>query len=73
MIIEIKNISLAAYIKMQGYQLLKVNCYSFSFDLPQSTSEEILRIEYLNSECSHHDTEVCNLRDMQRLVRDHYK
>lgn len=65
---NIKNIGLAAYAKMNGYKLLEVRRNDFVFDMPSGVENE-LRIDYANSQCSQHDVEICNLRDMQRLVR----
>ena len=68
--VEIRNLGLAAFIKMKGYKLLEVGKYSFSFELKENQTEKTLQLEYYNSLCSMHDVEVCNLRDMQRFIRE---
>lgn len=66
---KVQNIGLAAYIRMRGHKLKKVDPHGFVFELSQNEQEE-LQMEYYNGECSRHDSEVCHLRDLQRAVRE---
>jgi hypothetical protein len=69
MTIETKQLGLAAYIQMNGGQLVKVNhprgSKSFVFESDKSLTE--WQIEYSNSCCSKHDSILCDLRN---LIRD---
>ena len=58
--IAIKQLGLAAYIKMQGGQLVKVENRQFFFESEKSEAQ--WRVEYNNSCCMKHDTTLCELR-----------
>ena len=60
MIVEIRRLGLAAYIKMVGTPLLKYENRVFYFET-ERTAEE-WEVEYSNSCCSRHDSELCELR-----------
>ena len=64
-LVHVKQLGLAAYMKMKGCNLLRVNeGKAFVFESEKSFSE--WRIEYTNSCCSRHDAEVCELRNFLR-------
>lgn len=58
--IEVGHLGLAAYIKMHGQKLLRVDERKFVFESPRPLSE--WRVDYNNSCCMKHDTLVCELR-----------
>lgn len=58
--ISVSHLGLAAYIKMRGATLLKVENRSFIFETEHSVGH--WRVEYNNSCCIRHDTLVCELR-----------
>ena len=58
--VRIKQLGLAAYVKMQGEHLLKVDGREFIFDSVVSAEE--WRVKYNNSCCMKHDSIVCELR-----------
>jgi len=63
--LEIGNLGLAAYMKMMGCKLNKVNGKVFVFELSENgMSEEEWRIQYFNSCCFRHDTELMMLRKL---------
>ena len=66
---KIQNIGLAAYAKLRGHRLIEVLEHGFVFDMPDDYCQQAMDVEYANSESCRHDTEVCNLRDIQRTVR----
>jgi hypothetical protein len=61
MIIQVNALGLAAFIKMKGCTLLKVEKKVFHFDSERSAAE--WRLEYSNSDCQRHDALVCELRE----------
>lgn len=65
---ETNDISFAAYLKLLGYKLARVEPRSFVFDAIDDI--QALRVSYLNSESRQHDIELLGLRDLQRAVRD---
>ena len=58
--IQVTHLGLAAYIKMKGVPLLKVEDKAFIFESEQTVGQ--WRVEYNNSCCMKHDTMVCELR-----------
>jgi len=62
--IEVQQLGLAAYIKMKGATLLKVENKVFHFESDKTTSE--WRSQYANSESMQHDALVCDLRNFLR-------
>lgn len=58
--ISVNQLGLAAYIKMHGAILAKVDGKTFIFESDKSVSD--WRVEYNNSCCMKHDTLVCELR-----------
>lgn len=58
--INVKHLGLAAYIKMKGVSLLRVEGREFVFDSPKTVQE--WRVDYNNSCCMKHDALVCELR-----------
>lgn len=58
--LRIKNLGLAAYLKMKGEPLLRIEDKGFIFETSKTESE--WRIEYSNSESSAHDSEVLLLK-----------
>ena len=58
--LEVKRLGLAAFMKVNGCSLLKFNNNVFHFESDKSIND--WEIEYTNSCCSKHDSEVCELR-----------
>lgn len=58
--IAVKHLGLAAYVKMCGAPLIKVEGREFIFESEKTTKE--WRVEYNNSPCMRHDALVCELR-----------
>jgi hypothetical protein len=65
---ETNDISFAAYLKLLGYKLSRVEPRRFVFDDIKDSHN--LRVQYLNSESRQHDIELLGLRDLQRAVRE---
>ena len=61
-IVVIKKLGLAAYLKYKGCNLTKVDNREFHFETDRSVKEWSL--EYSNSCCFKHDVEVCELRKL---------
>lgn len=59
-IIKVRQLGLAAYIKLSGAELAGVEDRTFLFRSIKSESE--WRVEYNNSCCMRHDALVCELR-----------
>lgn len=64
MLIQITQLGLAAYVKMQGATLLKVEQKVFHFESDKNSAE--WRTAYANSESMKHDALVCELRQHLR-------
>jgi hypothetical protein len=62
MVIKIKALHLAAYIKAHGGILISVDKNSFVFETDKTISE--WRIEHASSCCRHVDRELIDLRSM---------
>lgn len=64
MVITTRKLGLAAFIKMKGTKLIDVKdrIYSFESEIKESDWE----VQYLNSCCYRHDTELVNLRKLLR-------
>jgi len=62
--IETRKLGLAAFIKMNNGKLIEVASGKFAFDSEKTESE--WEVEYLNSCCHRHDTELINLRKLIR-------
>lgn len=58
--IAVKQLGLAAFIKMQGLSIVKVLDRHFYFESDVPLEE--WRVRYNNSCCMQHDTTVCELR-----------
>lgn len=61
MIIQVNALGLAAYIKMKGDKLVKVERKIFFLESERSAVD--WRLEYSNSDCQRHDALVCELRE----------
>lgn len=59
-LIEVNQLGLAAYIKMKGVPLVKVEGRTFVFESEKPVG--VWRVEYNNSCCMRHDVLVCELR-----------
>lgn len=59
--IKVKGLGLAAYIKMKGATLLRMEDRYFIFE--SHTSLEAWRVQYSNSCCHTHDALVCEMRN----------
>lgn len=64
MIIKVAQLGLAAYIKMHGVPLIKVEDKVFFFESDVTASQ--WRAQYSNSESIRHDSFVCELRNFLR-------
>jgi len=62
--IETRKLGLAAFIKMRDQKLLEVDNGKFIFDSDKTESQ--WEVEYLNSCCHRHDTELIHLRKLLR-------
>lgn len=62
--IETRKLGLAAYIKMQGGALIE--CAGRVYKFESDRAVEDWEVEYLNSCCHRHDTELINLRKLLR-------
>lgn len=67
MIIEVKKLGLAAYIKMHGGVLHEIR--DSRFVLETSKTEGEWEIEYSNSCCYQHDSELVNLRNLLNKIK----
>ena len=64
MVIETNDLGLAAYIKMNGQKLMSINGKVFVFESERELDDWY--VEYSNSCCHRHDTELLNLRKMMK-------
>lgn len=62
MLVQTRKLGLAAYIKMQGGTLIKADKGNFEFE--SDTPLQSWEIEYSNSCCHRHDSELINLRNL---------
>lgn len=62
--ISTPHLGLAAYIKMKGDPLLRVEGKVFFFESARSVQE--WRTEYSNTDCMRHDSLVCDLRNFMK-------
>lgn len=62
--VEIKQLGLAAYVKINGGRILGYQDGKFIMDTDKSEQE--WEIEYMNSESFKHDSEVMYLRKLMR-------
>lgn len=62
--IQVQQLGLAAYVRMKGAILLKVENKIFHFESGKTTQE--WRELYANSESMQHDSLVCDLRNFLR-------
>lgn len=60
MVIQIRQLGLAAFVKMCGAKLVKVDGKEFFFESEKTMQQ--WRVEYNNSCCMRHDALVCELR-----------
>jgi len=62
--VETRKLGLAAYIKMNGGMLVKYEKGKFHLDADKV--ERQWEVEYMNSCCHRHDTELVNLRKLMK-------
>lgn len=62
--VETRKLGLAAFIKMNGGQLVKYE--SGRFHLDADKTEQQWEVAYMNSCCHRHDTELVNLRKLMK-------
>lgn len=62
--IETQNLGLAAYIKMNGGQVVSVANRTYVFNTPDKKTLDEWTVEYSNSCCQKHDNELMGLRKM---------
>lgn len=62
--IQVQQLGLAAYVKLKGATLIKVENRLFYFESDKTTQE--WRELYVNSESMQHDSLVCDLREFLR-------
>lgn len=67
MVVHIKQLGLAAFVRMRGAKLLQVEGKVFVFESDMTVTQ--WKAAYMNSECQQHDALVCELRD---IVREGY-
>lgn len=60
-VIQVKQLGLAAYIRMNGAELVEVKNREFFLETPLTLDE--WRLKYSNSCCMKHDALVCELRN----------
>ena len=60
--VVIRDLGLAAFVHINGGKLLRYDGRNFVLEVNGGRTEENLRIEYLNSCCFKHDSEVMTLR-----------
>ncbi len=60
--VSVRQLGLAAYMKMKNCTLLKVEGGNFIFNTDRDLND--WRVEYMNSCCHRHDTELINLRSL---------
>lgn len=58
--LRVRQLGLAAFVRMGGAVLLRVEGREFVFESPVALNE--WRIDYNNSCCMKHDTLVCEMR-----------
>ena len=63
---ETRDLALAAYMKMHGVPLASVSSRTFEFESKEGDEKTIddWAVEYSNSCCHRHDTELVGLRKM---------
>jgi len=61
-IIELSGVGLAAFAKLNGASLIDFGKRKFIFESEKTEREWM--VEYFDSCCSAHDSEVCNLRKL---------
>jgi hypothetical protein len=68
MIVETRKLGLAAFIKMHGGSLESVTneTNTFAFEDESGKDAQAWELEYMNSCCHRHDTELVNLRKLLR-------
>lgn len=68
MIVETRKLGLAAFIKMHGGELKSVQneTNTFAFEDESGKDATAWELEYMNSCCHRHDTELVNLRKLLR-------
>ena len=68
MIVETRKLGLAAFIKMHGGSLESVQneTNTFAFEDESGKTAQAWELEYMNSCCHRHDTELVNLRKLLR-------
>lgn len=59
-VIRVRQLGLAAFIRMNGAELVKVENKEFHLDTDKSLDQ--WRLDYNNSCCMKHDALVCELR-----------
>lgn len=65
-VLEIKDIGLAAYMKMNGFKVLGYDGQTFQMEGDSYKSFDDWSLEYTNSCCCTHDNQLLQLRDMVR-------
>jgi hypothetical protein len=70
--LEVKDIALAAYMKMEGCKVDAFDGASFRMTETGDKSVEDWSLEYTNSCCCTHDNQLLQLRNMVRRHNKHY-
>jgi len=62
----VKDLGMAAYLKMKGYKLLNRRGREFDFVINESEQDEFKRaqVEYVNSSFAEFDAEIMNLKKL---------
>lgn len=63
---SVKDLGMAAYLKMQGFELKARTGREFEFFVPESRQDEFNReqIKYVNSAFAEFDAEIMNLKKL---------
>jgi len=64
--ISVDKLGLAAYMKMKGCQVVRVQPRAIIFDIDDQKDMQAWTLEYSQSCCRLHDFNLCDLRNMQR-------
>ena len=66
---ETRDLGLAAYMKMHGVKLVSTANRTYSFEGDGGKTVDDWAVEYSNSCCHRHDTELVGLRKMMSRTR----
>lgn len=64
--IEVRELGLAAYLKIKGTRMLRYNSMESAFVFESDMTLDEWRVEYFQSDCYQHDKEVMSLRQFKK-------